>query len=790
MEKKFDADNYPLAQLLREAAEGRLQLPDFQRGWVWDDSHIKSLLASISLSYPIGAVMTLRTGNPDVRFRSRPLEGVRLDREVDPEVLLLDGQQRMTSLFFALVSKEPVETRDDRGRKLRRHYYVDIDAALNPSADREEQAIASVPEDRIERTDFGRRIVRDLGSLEKEVAEGMFPLDIVLDVGATKEWSRAYFAPDGSISQDRFDMWSRFDEAVVDAFTHYEVPTIELARSTAKEAVCRVFEKVNTGGVTLTVFELLTATLAAEDFNLREDWQGRLERLGRHRLLGGFPAERFLQIVTLLVTLDRRRRHLSEGGMDERAPAVSCQRRDILRLGLEEYERWADVAVDGLERAVSFLHEEYFFGKRDLPYPTQLVPLAAMLGHLGRSAESAAARERLRQWFWCGVLGELYGSAVETRSARDFQECLPWLVGDGDEPRTVQEAQFQADRLLSLRTRQSAAYRGLHALGMKKGARDWKSGVAMTVHSYFDHAVDIHHIFPRRWCNRPENAVGDQVRDCVVNKTALARLTNRFLGGDAPSKYVRRIETTDSLESERLNGFLRTHGIDAVALRRDDFAAFFNHRFEELLRWIEAAMGKPVNRSPDRDESPFFELDVASGVRELVALGESQNCEFKSTGRVNLFTGQPDPTIEWAVLRSIAGFLNADGGTLLVGVEDDGGVVGIEKDFPYVQHKNLDGWGLWLTSLVAEALGDVAPTALSVQYCTLDGADTTVARIDVEPSVERGVYTKPAGRFRDARKIKDLKHGENIFFVRRHAQTVVLSGRELDDYQRRHWDRF
>ena len=105
MEKKFNSDELPLAQLLDEAGRGELQLPDFQRGWVWDDDHIRSLLASISLSYPIGAVMTLVAGNPDVNFKARVLEGVESAANGGPETLLLDGQQRLTSLFQALKSR-------------------------------------------------------------------------------------------------------------------------------------------------------------------------------------------------------------------------------------------------------------------------------------------------------------------------------------------------------------------------------------------------------------------------------------------------------------------------------------------------------------------------------------------------------------------------------------------------------------------------------------------------------------------------------------------------------------
>ena len=121
MKKKFSSDDVPLVDLLDQAASGELQLPDFQRGWVWDDDHIQSLLASISLSYPIGAVMTLVAGNPCVNFKARLLEGVNLNPRPKPETLLLDGQQRLTSLFQALKSRDPVRTRSSRGKKLLRH---------------------------------------------------------------------------------------------------------------------------------------------------------------------------------------------------------------------------------------------------------------------------------------------------------------------------------------------------------------------------------------------------------------------------------------------------------------------------------------------------------------------------------------------------------------------------------------------------------------------------------------------------------------------------------------------
>lgn len=116
----FDSTKESLQDLLRDIKDAKMQLPDFQRGWVWDDEHIRSLLASVSLSFPIGAVMMLQTGNAEVRFKPRLVEGVVHTAPPEPERLILDGQQRLTSLFQALMLGQPVTTRDLRGNEIQR----------------------------------------------------------------------------------------------------------------------------------------------------------------------------------------------------------------------------------------------------------------------------------------------------------------------------------------------------------------------------------------------------------------------------------------------------------------------------------------------------------------------------------------------------------------------------------------------------------------------------------------------------------------------------------------------
>ncbi len=762
MEKKFTSDEVPLKQLLGQAKSGQLQLPDFQRGWVWDDEHIASLLASISLSYPIGAVMTLQTGNPDVKFRPRWLEGVVLDKPVDPEFLLLDGQQRLTSLFLALLSGEAVSTQNAKGARLQRRYYVDIRRCIDPEADREE-AIHSIPADRVVRTFRGEPTL-DLSTREREIAEEMFPLEVVLDSTQTMSWQMAYLQHGPGDQTERFATWSKFNAAVVEPFNHYQVPTIQLARPTPKEAVCQVFEKVNTGGVSLTVFELLTATYAADDFNLRDDWEARQRRLAEHSVLNRLDATSFLQVVTLLATRD--------GGF------ISCKRRDVLNLSLADYERLAEPATRALERVVPFLHTERVFRADDVPYATQLVPLAAILAVLGKERESLTAHALLARWYWSGVFGEMYGGSTETRFALDLADVVPWVraQGSGDEPRTVREAQFQADRLLTLRTRGSAAYKGLYALQMQRGARDFRTGRTIDVHSYFADAIDIHHIFPRAWCAK--NGVPDGVANSIVNKTAIDALTNRRMGGRAPSSYLATIEDREGIASATLDELLRSHDIDPLALRRDDFAQFFDRRFERLLKQIESVMGKPVNRRPDRDESPFADPAAAEErlrqrVRRLLEAGESKISEFKSTGRKNLHTGDKDAKVEWAVIKSIAGFMNASGGTLVVGVADDGALVGLDEDFPFLKKPDRDGWALWLGEAVGSALGKAAAAELEIQFCRLDGKD--IAVVDVGPAAVPVFARDGKGQDRD------------LFVVRAGNSTHELAGQDALTYQKQRW---
>jgi len=588
IDSTFKSGEPSLPDLLREIQSGDVQLPDFQRGWVWDDEHIRSLIASVSLSYPIGAVMLLQTGGDGAQFQPRPIEGVTVDSKKKPDLLILDGQQRMTSLYMALSSGKPVPTWTEKGQRIDRVYYLDIAKCLDPNEERTD-AVLSLPPDRKITSDFGRKVELDLSSVAKEYEQGYFPLEAVFDHSRYFDWRHGY---ESRFQTDlpRMALLRRFELEVFKRFQGYRIPTIELLRNTPKEAVCQVFEKVNTGGVTLTVFELVTAIFAAHNFNLRRDWDQRKNRIYEHDVLEGLDSTSYLTAVTLLTAYKR--------STQRPELAVSCKRRDVLKLSLDDYRENADAIEQGLKLTARFLAREKVFDTKSLPYSTQLIPLSAICAVLGDQFDQDAVRRKLAQWFWSGVFGELYGGASETRFALDVPEVLAWIRG-GDLPRTARDASFSPTRLLTIQSRLSAAYKGLMALLMKEGSDDFLSGDPIELSSYFDLNIDIHHIFPKAYCEKQN--LSRSLWNSAVNKAPLSAKSNRVLGGKAPSLYLKAIEQNQHMARDRLDEILRSHQIEPVLLRSDTFEEFIRNRAGNLLDLIERAMGKAVS-GRDADE--------------------------------------------------------------------------------------------------------------------------------------------------------------------------------------------
>ena len=453
-------------------------------------------------------------------------------------------------------------------------------------------AVIAVPPDRKTKENFDRDIKLDLSNQDKEYEQKMFPVNIVFDSNALMKWQFGYMMH-YSGQNEAVKLLEDFQREVITTIISYKLPVITLSKETPREAVCKVFENVNTGGVPLTVFELVTATYATREFNLRDDWKVCKKQIRgiddtlRTDLLDGIDETTFLTAVALYTSyVDKQAGKIG---------AVSCKKKDVLNLTFESYVANRDQVLLGFRIARDFLLKyQYVFRQRDLPYTTQLIPLAAICAFLGKSkCNEANTIAILSRWYWCGILGEMYGGANETRYANDIEDVVDEVLQRPSQSRTVNSAFFSATRLLTLRTRLSAAYKGIMALLYKAKCRDFMNDTTIDIVNSMLEAPDIHHIFPEAYCEKM--GIKQQRYNSIVNKTPILPATNRSIGGNAPSEYIKIIlKKVNNLTEEELKARIESHCINYDALAADDFDTYFIDRAKKLLNLIESAMGKPV----------------------------------------------------------------------------------------------------------------------------------------------------------------------------------------------------
>ena len=183
--------------------------------------------------------------------------------------------------------------------------------------------------------------------------------------------------------------------------------------------------------------------------------------------------------------------------------------------------------------------------------------------------------------------------------ANDYDDMLHWIDDDEALPRTVRDANFQSDRFDTLRSRQSAAYKAINVLVLREDSKDWFWKASIKELNADEIALDIHHIFPRDWCEN--QGISRDRYDSILNKTPISYKANRKIGGEAPSCYLPRIQQEEqvSLSDAEMDELLASHAISPDLLRQDDFERFLEDRRKRLSGLVEKAMGKPVSQSSE-----------------------------------------------------------------------------------------------------------------------------------------------------------------------------------------------
>lgn len=598
----FQAKSESLTALLPDIHAHKAVLPNFQREWVWEPIMVKELIISVANRYPAGSLLTMPySGNT---FAVRPFSGSGSgsDLKTTPTLLVLDGQQRLTSLYQALFSKQGVN--DASGGV---HFvYLDVQKLTNHETDESQMedtfadCVSTVAVNRKgQKLRYrGLRDYDDITTFDQEIEHGLLPLYTVFNSDELVKWRDRYIQDRANRDYDRLmelrEEWDREVAPWIKRIGEYRFPVIELNRDMELHAICHIFEKVNSTGVPLTVFELCTAILWAQKLHLNEKWQESRDKFARDQILrmqGPLEGAMFLQVISLLSSLKRKRES------PESRIAVNCRREDLLKLKADTVNEWWAVAEKAYRDASKFMESQGILAQRVLPYGTLLLPLAAIMGFLRSQLgeiKFGEAWPKIERWYWCSAFSQRYSSSVEATAAVDFEQVITWIEG-GDEPEAVRTFTFSADRLQDYTNIRSAIYKGILCLIAKNGAKDFGGEGTLSINLYYDSQQDHHHIFP---VNALSNlGIKDWRVNSIVNKTLIGASTNRSIGGRLTAAYVETMKSR--LGEQRTHSILRSHLISPETLEKNDWENFFLARREELKQLIHTTCGGQMQEFTD-----------------------------------------------------------------------------------------------------------------------------------------------------------------------------------------------
>ena len=592
MANLYETRSEPLESVLADVHHGRIQLPDFQRDWVWTENSVRELIDSVSRGYPIGSLLFVDTRNKAAQFHARPFFSTPVEEgAVEAEKLVLDGQQRLTSLYQALYSDQGVILESfGRGRRPKdnsgRWIYVNIDLALN---ERDRSDALDVFPNNKERPAFGGRPHLSLATREKEIHHGMFPIWITLGEGkAYDDWGMAYSAQ----SEQHREKWLRFKQVFIEPIIRYQLPTVTLGRDCTLDALCLIFEKVNTTGVQLNVFDLLTARFSAQGFDLRSDWKQQVDRITfqpENDVLGRFSPIEFLQVMSLLASYQRK---INDPNGNH---AVTCRKKDLLNISLEEYKSWNERIVRAARRVSDHLRSLYIFDPEMVPYRFQILALTFLYAwYEDRLGLLERASEKLEFWFWATSLGEYYTKSGERNVAKDVDELVAWIEGDEtNQPDSVTKVYFHADRLNTLESSTSAIYRALYALMMKQGALDLATGQRINDRLFAAESIELRPIFSPQWLKK-HRVNSDVSYKSILNMTPIGKSAQKYFGTVGPKEYLYRLRTQLETHVADVQQRMASHLISYPDLDAESFNIVMTKRRNEVIRLIESALGRVV----------------------------------------------------------------------------------------------------------------------------------------------------------------------------------------------------
>ncbi len=707
MNRQPKPDRKSYQDLISEIEKGQIKIPKFQRDFVWSKENTAKLLDSIIKGYPIGTFIMWETNERLNDIKN--IGNINLPQIPDGVKVqyVLDGQQRITSLYAAFVGAR-IQKEGEKKITDYNDIYVRLDLDLD---NHDEQVIVS----------------------EKPLAPSIQLCDLL-------DLNRKMLEIQSGFSQEEFVLIHKYNQI----FSTYEFSTIVLLKDDIESAI-EVFTRINIGGQTLTLFEIMSAKSYDEKlgFDMSEKFKFFIEELSRckyNTISSSVP----LNLLSIVLT-----------------PNKECKRRNILQLNKSDIiDAWEDV-ISSIKYSIDFFRSVYRIPVSSLlPYDSLLIPFSYFF-YITKDKPKGDQLRYLEEFFWRVSLSYRYGSSTESKLAQDIKRIDEIILGvrpNYDDykvylssPKTLIDTSFSAG------SSYCKAILCLYCFFEPKDFQD--NGKVILDNSWLKlaNSKNYHHIFPKSFLRKTNQSN----ENSIVNISLVgAELNKNKIRAKAPSIYFREFND----ENISLNSALKSHMIndlDEYGLISDDYSVFLQKRSE----WIYQELQNRIELSNSL-------TDESNSLKELVLGGESEKLEFKSTLRFDIKLFTVNSKLEYVIAKTIAAFLNATGGILMIGINDHGDVIGLSRDFETFgsDKQNIDGFELQLRSIVKKYLGGTFEKYLSVTFPNLDG--NTICMISIQSS---------------GKPVFVMNEGREEFYVRIGNSSIPKNRQEQSEYERLHW---
>ena len=672
-----------ISELISNIRTQDLVLPEFQREYVWSKEQAKQLLVSLTRKYPVGGLLFWKTQEPP------ELKNVEeMPEKLGTVQVILDGQQRLTTLYMLVTGKIPP-------------YYTNED------------------------------ITTDIRDLYFNVEDGDFQYFQPVRMRDNPRWVRVAhcFRPD---LVDEYDIAEKIVGSDSNAFQiarsyssnlsklrgirDVDLPTQVIPTEASLDSAIDVFDRVNSQGTKLTEADLALTHVTGKWSQARRTLKSKIDEL-KHE---SFEFDLTFMTRALVATVTGH-------ALFEHIHAVP---RPQLEEGWARLSKILDYTVGILPNHAS-IHST-----RDMSTTNPLIPIVRFLTlNDGRFPSDASLRKALH-WFCVAQIQQRYTGLTDSRLEHDVtivnREDLPWQS-------LLNQIVDQRGRIEVLpddfegRGTTHPLYRMTFVLSKAHGAVDWFNGLSLAAHIGDSYRIHSHHIFPQSLLYQngysSDSHVDRKIVNAIANRAFLTGETNLSIGSRLPEDYLPEVE-------ERFPGALASQFIpmDVQLWRLDRYRDFLRARRELIADRLNCFLDNLISEDEPAAIRPL---------RDLISMGEGTGLEFKSTLQWDVVRETQNKGLRDAVLKTLVAFLNSEGGTLLIGVEDSGQIFGLERDLSMLG-RSRDRFLQLINTLVADRIGTQFSPYVTARLDAVD--EKSICVVDTSKSSEPAFLSGPKGR--------------------------------------------